>query len=219
MTWVKTNDQKNTLMPRRRRPKAATPAFQFYVKDFMTGTMTMSLAEVGGYARLLCHQWDTRSVPGNDMAALARAMVCDRAEAELIWPKIRTKFRQKSDGVWINSRLEKERRKQATYRKSQSDKGKRSAEKRTAVQPRLNRDPNRKSTLQSSPSGSIPPVVPQGGRSRRRRRSFDAVADPIAVNQAIETRRRRQLMADAGMSDVEIEAVLEREFEARKAAS
>lgn len=159
-----------TTRKAKKKPKGKPPAFQFYVGDFMTGTITMSLAEVGGYIRLLGHQWEAGSVPGSDVSALARAMVCDRAEAESIWPKIRGKFREKKPGFWVNSRLEKERRKQAAYRKLQSQKGKASAEKRTAVEPGSNRDANRTSTLQSSRSGSItPPVVPQGGRKRSRR--------------------------------------------------
>lgn len=147
-------------MARARKQKAASPAFQFYVGDFMTGTITMSLAEVGAYSRLLCHQWDAGFVPGDDVAALARAMVCDRSEAEQVWPKIQHKFRAKRDGVWVNSRLEKERKKQAAFRKLQSEKGKLSAEKRTAVQPRLHSGSNRKPTLHSSPSGSKPPKSP-----------------------------------------------------------
>lgn len=151
----------------KRQPAPAAPAFQFYVKDFMTGTITMSLAEVGAYSRLLCHQWDVGSVPGDDLSALARAMVCDRSEAEIIWPKIQHKFRQKRDGLWTNSRLEKERRKQALFRKLQSDKGKLSAAKRTAVQPRLHSGSNRNPTLQSSPAGSnTPPKSPAAAGDR-----------------------------------------------------
>lgn len=163
-----------------RKVSAAPPAFQFYVKDFMTGTITMSLAEVGAYSRLLCHQWDTGSVPGGDVAALARAMVCDRAEAEQIWPKISHKFREKKDGIWINSRLEKERKKQAAFRKSQSDKGKRSAERRTAVQPRLVSGSNQKATLHSSPAGSnTPPLSPAPAGDVRLRREDWKYADTV----------------------------------------
>lgn len=205
----------------KRQPKAAAPAFQFYVGDFMTGTITMSLAEVGAYQRLLCHQWTSGFVPGDDVTALARAMVCDRSEAEIIWPKISHKFRAKKDGIWINLRLEKERKKQDTFRKSQSLKGKASAKARTGVEPRLTSGSNPEATLQSSPSGSVPPVVPQGGRTRKRSRSFKTVAsvDPSAAAQAAETRRRRQEMTDAGMSAEQIEAVFEAEYDARKKAS
>lgn len=204
----------------KRQPKAAAPAFQLYVRDFMTGTITMSLSEVGAYARLLCHQWDSGFVPGDDVAALARAMVCDRSEAVAVWPKIQHKFRQKTNGVWINLRLEKERKKQEAFRKSQSLKGKKSAQARTAVQPRLVSGSNPKPTLHSSPAGSKPPVVPQGGRKSKRRRIGEVpAAKPEAIEQGLETRRRRQAMADAGMKPDEIEAVFEREYEERKAAS
>jgi uncharacterized protein YdaU (DUF1376 family) len=176
---------------RQRKPKAAPPAFQFYVKDFMTGTMTMSLAEVGAYIRLMCHQWNARSVPGDDLTELARAMVCDRTEAESVWPKVRTKFRQKNDGNWTNSRLEKERRKQARYRKLQSQKGKRSAKKRTAVEPRLNRSANRKSTLQfaSADLKEIPPTPRVCGGPTRR--ELSKAARILEEFQHAEQQRRR----------------------------
>jgi uncharacterized protein YdaU (DUF1376 family) len=186
----------------------------------MTGTITMSLSEVGGYIRLLGHQWESGSVPGGDVSALARAMVCDRSEAEQVWPKISRKFREKKPGVWVNSRLEKERRKQAAFRKLQSNKGKRRAELAAAAEPGLSRNTSRKPTLQSTPSGSITPKPPKGGR-RQTRAHLRAVAashhDPAAVRQAEETKSRRAVLAEQGMTPEEIEIQLEREYEVRKA--
>lgn len=159
------------------KKKGNAPAFQFYVGDFLTGTITMSLAEVGGYIRLLGHQWSSGSVPGDDLAALARAMTCDRAEADAVWPKIRDKFRCKKDGVWINSRLEKERKKQAAFRKLQSAKGKLGGRGKAAVKPEPKPSDNRNKALQSSPLGSnTTPVVPLE-RGRRRRRKVQHISD------------------------------------------
>lgn len=74
-----------------------------------------------------------------------------------------------------------------------------------------------------SPARSVPPVVPQGGRARKRTRRGRpdpfVAADPVAVQQQIETRRRREAMAADGMSPEDIEAVFEREHDARKQAS
>jgi hypothetical protein len=69
------------------------------------------------------------------------------------------------------------------------------------------------------PAGTVPPVVPQGGRHRTRRSRHLPSADPSAIQQALDTRRRRQEMAAAGMSADEIEVVLEREHLERKKAS
>ena len=199
-----------------RKPSAAAPAFQFYVKDFMTGTITMSLAEVGAYSRLLCHQWDVGCVPGDDLSALARAMVCDRAEAEQIWPKIQHKFRQKRDGIWTNLRLEKERKKQAAYRKLQSEKGKRSAAKRTAVQPRLHSGSNRNATLHSSPAGSnTPPISPAGAGDVRILREDKRFADQLLkANQGYCPHR-----TDTCADQASCRARLEREHARHRRAS
>lgn len=201
--------------------KGSAPAFQLYVGDFTTGTITMSLAEVGGYMRLLLLQWSSGSVPGDDVSALARAMGTDVIEAGQIWCKIRNKFCARKDGIWINSRLENERKKQDAFRKSQSLKGKKSAKARsTAVAFRLNSGSNPKATLQSSPSGSNTPLPPKGGRKRKgeQLRAVVSRRDQRQVEQAEETQRRRQEMTDAGMSDAEIESVFEREYEERKRA-
>lgn len=137
---------------RKATKKKAAPAFQFYVGDFLTGTITMSLAEVGGYIRLLGLQWSAGSVPGDDPAALARAMGCDRSEAESVWLKIRDKFRCKKEGVWINSRLEKERKKQAAFRKLQKEKGKKGGRPKAAAKPGVSREQSPDEALQSSSS-------------------------------------------------------------------
>lgn len=107
------------------KTKRKAPAFQFYASDFITGTQTLSPAEVGGYVRLLCYQWDKGSVPADDAAVLARIMVCGDEEAAAIWRAISDKFSRSSrDGFWRNSRLELERKKQRAFSKLQSLKGK-----------------------------------------------------------------------------------------------
>lgn len=105
-----------------------SPAFQFYAQDFLTGTASMSLQEVGAYIRLLAHQWHSGSVPeeANDRA---RLLGCARAQERELWKKVGKKF-VLVDGVYINERLEEERRKQTEYRRRQSDNGRASAEAR-----------------------------------------------------------------------------------------
>jgi uncharacterized protein YdaU (DUF1376 family) len=84
----------------------------------------MSLAERGAYITLLAYQWDTGSIP-DDRTALARIFGgCSRAQAEKLWAKIGAKFRQGSDGLWRNMRLESERHRQAAYREAQRANGK-----------------------------------------------------------------------------------------------
>lgn len=114
--------------------KEKAPAFQFYAKDFLTGTATMSLSERGAYVTFLAHQWDLGSVPAAAKDR-ARMLGCTAAEEKRIWIKLVTKF-DCIDGVFKNERLEEERQKQAEYRRRQSDKGKASAA--TRRQPDVN---------------------------------------------------------------------------------
>lgn len=138
-----------------------SPAFQFYPKDFIAGTATMSLQEVGAYMRLLCYAWDTGSVPAEGDER-ARIMVCSKAQERELWKKVGKKF-VLSDDVYLNERMEVERKKQSEYRRRQSDAGRASAASRhqpegnhgsTTVQPRLDSGSNQKATLLSSSSSS-----------------------------------------------------------------
>ena len=106
-----------------------SPAFQFYPKDFMAGTATMSLQEVGAYMRLLCYAWDAGSVPA-DPHERARILGCAKAQERDLWKKVGQKFVLQND-VYLNERMEEERQKQSEYRRRQSDRGKASAEART----------------------------------------------------------------------------------------
>lgn len=129
-----------------------SPAFQFYPKDFTSGTATMSLQEVGAYVRLLCYAWDAGSVPA-DANERARILGCAKSQEVALWKKVSQKF-VLSDGVYLNERMEVERRKQSEYRRRQSDRGKASAEART----------NQRS---SAGSTSVPtPVQPRPVESR-----------------------------------------------------
>ena len=88
------------------------PAFQFYVQDFLTGTTTMTNAEVGAYIRLLCHEWDVWPLPSdrNELRKLSRGGLTG---------KVLAKFKPLGDGL-INERLESERTKQQDFREKQS---------------------------------------------------------------------------------------------------
>jgi len=102
----------------------APPAFQFYPDVFEQGTANMTLAEVGGYMRLLNAQWAQGSIPGDDAKRLAVIMRCTPAAAQRVWLVVRDKFVRGPDGGWRNARMEYERTKQARFREAQSDRGK-----------------------------------------------------------------------------------------------
>jgi uncharacterized protein YdaU (DUF1376 family) len=202
-----------------------SPAFSFYAKDFLSGTAKMSLQEVGAYIRLLAYAWDDGSIPA-DADERARLIVCAKAQERELWKKVGKKFVLRGD-VYVNERLEAERVKQIERRRRLSDNGSKGGRPPKANEklnetnsfPAAKANENLNERLSSSSSGSAntTPQPPSGGRSRKRALRGIRTADPVAVQQAIETRQRREAMKASGMSDAEIESVFDREYEARRA--
>lgn len=102
------------------------PAFQFYPKDFLHdgNVVVMNLAERGAYVTLLCYCWTEGSLPA-DLNRLARFCGVNTAAFKKLWPALQPCFRV--DGVTslrlIHPRLERERQKQAEFKRRQSDNG------------------------------------------------------------------------------------------------
>ncbi len=99
------------------------PAFQFYPNEFIGDEeqALMSLAEAGAYIRLLCRCWTNGSLP-DSVPALALLCGATPQQMKKFWPAISKCFKQRTDGRWIHSRLERERKKQAEFRQRQTDK-------------------------------------------------------------------------------------------------
>ena len=95
-----------------------SPAFQFYPSDFYLGTDDMTAAQVGGYIRLLCKQWDKNVLPFDEKTLKKWAGLNTSDLAEVL-----KKF-VKIDEGYINERMEKERQKQEQYKVSKSEAGK-----------------------------------------------------------------------------------------------
>ena len=123
--------------------KERPPAFQFYPRDFLSseGVRVMTATGRGAYITLLCVCWLEGSLPTDD-EQLRR--LSDVSESE--WKDCRETVIARfvvRDGRLHNYRLDKERAKQRTFSKIQSDKGQKSAESRrnrgaTPVQPNGN---------------------------------------------------------------------------------
>lgn len=155
-----------------------SPAFQFYPKDFVTGTVTLTTEEVGAYILLMCHCWDNGSVPP-DVNTLARIARLSPSRMRRTWDVLVTKFTATGDGRYTQPRLERERQKQADYRRKQSDKGKASANRRatdrqpdgnrgsTAVQPEPQPEPN-------SPISNLQSASPDSRQRKTRAGEFCA---------------------------------------------
>lgn len=116
------------------------PAFQFYPKEFLTdgNVAGMSLHERGAYITLICLCWQEGTLPA-DRSRLANMVGLEPRFFARLWVHLKPCFRE-IDGRLVHPRLEKEREKQAEFRRRQSDKGKASAAARsTESQPGFNR--------------------------------------------------------------------------------
>lgn len=138
-----------------------SPAFQFYPTDFLLGTAIFTPAEVGAYIRLLCHQWESGSVP-NDVKLLARLSQSDEQTIETIL----VKFSPKKDGTLVNLKMEKVRKEADEYRKSRSSNGKKGGRpKKHMVSVCLPHGKHSESPPSPSPSPSPSPKEEEGGAS------------------------------------------------------
>ena len=106
------------------------PAFQLYADDFLGGTADMSAEEVGAYIRLLCHQWNKGGLPNDPdrLAKMAGLMAVPMASPSLGY--VLAKFQPCADGQLRNERLEKVRAESESYRKNQSENGKKGTKTR-----------------------------------------------------------------------------------------
>lgn len=113
--------------PTLQESQGKSPAFQFYPKDFITGTIGLTPEEVGAYIRLLCHQWEKGSVPG-EIELIARIVGLPVSRMRRVWYRLLAYFVPDPANPaygFVNARLERERRKQDEFRKRASDSGKR----------------------------------------------------------------------------------------------
>lgn len=105
--------------------KKKRPSFQFYHQDFLHGTRHMTAAEVGGYIRLLCEQWDKDGLPNDDKLWSKIAGV----KPKLI-QSLKTKFVLHDNQRWYNQRLFQIKQELEQYVVSSSISGKNGAAKR-----------------------------------------------------------------------------------------
>ena len=102
------------------------PAFQFYADDFLAGTSDMSAEEVGGYIRLLCHQWTKGGIPNDQDRAGRMATLLGSPSLGYVLAK----FSLCDDGMLRNERLEQVRGEQEAYKLRQASSGRNGAQKR-----------------------------------------------------------------------------------------
>jgi uncharacterized protein YdaU (DUF1376 family) len=100
-----------------------SPAFQFYPKDFLLdrNVRNMSMTERGVYITLLALCWLDNGLP-TDLADLASEVGVPASKFDRMWHagKLSECFHER-DGRYHHKRLDEERKKQADYRRRQSD--------------------------------------------------------------------------------------------------
>jgi uncharacterized protein YdaU (DUF1376 family) len=102
-----------------------SPAFQFYPKDFLhdSNVVLMNLAERGAYITLLCYCWSEGSIY-DEPTKLAKFCGVSPSVMRRMWTAIAPCFRPADEpGRLIHPRLEREREKQAEFKRRQSDNG------------------------------------------------------------------------------------------------
>ncbi len=113
--------------------KKAAPAFQFYPGDFTSGAPgRMKPIETHVYVWLLCNDWMTNGFEydADDLAHWCRISVPRFKKA---WAKVGKNFVER-DGRFFNPRLDKERKKQQTWREKSAEGGRLGAKKRWPIQ-------------------------------------------------------------------------------------
>lgn len=108
------------------------PWFPFYVGDYTRDTARLTTEAHGAYLLLMLDYWVNGSPPDDDetLATITKLPVS-------AWKKRRpvlVKFFKVEGGVWMHSRIEKEREKAATVGSANSDKAREAAERRWAME-------------------------------------------------------------------------------------
>lgn len=83
---------------------AKDPAFLFYSKDWIEGTMEMTPEEKGIYIDLLCHQHQKGSLP-SDTKRLCKLVGLSEDYFLTIWEGIKQKFKSSVDDRLVNHKL------------------------------------------------------------------------------------------------------------------
>jgi uncharacterized protein YdaU (DUF1376 family) len=159
------------------------PAFQFYVQDFLLGTADFSAEEVGGYIRLLAHQWDKGGLPNDDKRLLK--MTGMKAKS---LPVVKAKFTIDEDGQLRNHRLEIERNKQVQWRMKSAEAGKKSGHVRR-IQSATNPEPTFENGSNQMPTNLEPTYEPtyepNANQTRTLQSSSSSSSSDIGITQAM----------------------------------
>lgn len=166
--------------------KSRSPAFQFYAADFLVGVMGMSDEEIGVYIKMLAMQWERGALPNCPKSI--RFLINSRKNPS---ENVMKKFEVSDDGMLRNERLEKERKKQESFRESRVENAKKRWDKTCTSNARASGSICITDALHSSSSSSDLPPTPKGGLERKPKERPDNIpTSPQALRIAALFRRR-----------------------------
>lgn len=99
----------------------SAPAYQHYARDWLVGTVRLTLEEQGALQRLLDHQWIAGPLDP-DPQELARLVGMTPRKFAPLWKRLARHFPPSSNGHsgrLANERLEEQRAEQVAYREQQ----------------------------------------------------------------------------------------------------
>lgn len=100
----------------------SSPAFQFYVRDWIMSTRTLSPEARGIHIDLLAFSWDYDGIP-SDFRALAGLVVMSPAKFRRAWGEIEDRWVEAETGVLRNPRQERQRAELLTLREKRAAAG------------------------------------------------------------------------------------------------
>lgn len=158
------------------------PAFQFYVDNFIEGTIEMTDAELGLYIRLLCAQWSRSGLPNDDAELKRFSRGQPPAQLNRSMARVKSKFIVSESGSLINERLEVERIKQVEYRIKQAQNGSMGGRPaKPTANPSLSQKQSQSEPKNSSPSPSPSPLLEREREFPEippmSRKDYDSLAD------------------------------------------
>lgn len=109
-----------------------SPAFQFYVRDWLVSTRMLSPEARGVYIDLLAYAWDNDGIPDDPKALAGLAAITPR-RFKSIWPELECKWISAEGGVLRNPRQEKQRAQLMALREKRAAAGRASAAARNGT--------------------------------------------------------------------------------------
>ena len=86
----------------------SSPAFQFYVRDWIMSTRTLSPEARGVHIDLLAYSWDYDGIP-SDFRAISSLVLLTPTKFRRVWMELSDRWPEAENGLLRNPRQERQR--------------------------------------------------------------------------------------------------------------